>query len=123
MKESEDKNWKEEILKDFEKPTHAGFNDEVMSMIDELESKPAFNPTPLISVRQWFFTAVVASIIILLGVFVQYRIELDFGYVETYTEKFMHWINANMEVLWVAFALVGVFFVFTLMNQNKLSIK
>lgn len=123
MKESTDKNWKEEVLRDFEKPTHAGFNDEVMGMIEELENKPVAKPVPLISVRQWFFTALIASIIILLGVFVQYKIELDFGYVETYSMKMLDWINTNMEILWVTFALVGVFFVFAVFNQKKLTLK
>lgn len=123
MKESTDKNWKEEILKDFEKPTHAGFNDEVMNMIKNLEDKPVVKPAPLISVRQWFFTALIASIIILLGVFVQYKMELDFTYVETYSLKILEWINTNMEILWVAFALVGVFFVFAVLNQKKLTFK
>ena len=123
MKESEDKNWKEQILKDFEKPTHAGFNDEVMDMIEELGNKPAVKPAPLINVKQWFYTALIGSLIVLLAVFVQYKIELDFGYVETYSMKMLDWINGNMEVLWVAFALVGVFFVFALLNQKRLTLK
>ncbi len=123
MKESEDKNWKEEILHDFVKPTHEGFNDDVLGMIGELENKPAVNPTPLISVKQWFCTAMTASIIVLLAVFVQYRIELNFSYVETYSVKVMDWINENMEILWTAFALVGVFFVISLINQSKMIFK
>lgn len=123
MKESEDNNWREEILKDFKKPTHAGFKDEVMDMIEGLDNKPAVKPAPLISVKQWFFTVLVASLIVLLAVFVQYKIELDFGYVETYSMKMLDWINSNMEILWVAFALVGVFFVFALFNQKRLTFK
>lgn len=123
MKESEDKIWKDEILNDFEKPTHAGFNDDVMSMIEELENKPVVKPAPLISAKQWFFTALIGSLIILLAVFVQYKIELDFGYVETYSMKMLDWINTNMEILWIAFALVGVFFVFVVLNQKRLTIK
>lgn len=123
MKESEDKNWKEEILNDFEKPTHAGFNDEVMGKIEELENKPVVKSAPLISAKQWFFTALIASLIVFLAVFVQYKIELDFGYIETYSVKIMDWINANMGILWIAFALVGVFFVFAVLNQKRLTFK
>jgi hypothetical protein len=35
MKESEDKFWKEEILKDFEKPTHQGFTEDVMQVLEQ----------------------------------------------------------------------------------------
>ncbi len=123
MKESEGKSWKEEILHDFVKPTHEGFNDEVMGMIGELENKPVLKPEPLISARQWFFAAMTASIIVLLAVFVQYRIELNFSYVETFSVKFMDWINANTEILWTAFALVGALFVISLINSTKMIFK
>ena len=123
MKESEDKNWKEEILKDFEKPTHTGFNDEVMDLIQDLEKKPAMKPAPLISAQQWFFTALIASIIVLIGVFVQYQIQLDFGYIEMYSAKMLEWINSNMQIIWSLFALVAVFFIFSLMNRKGNLIK
>lgn len=120
MKESEDKNWKEEVLKDFQKPTHSGFNDEVMGMIEELENKPVVKPAPLISAKQWFFIALIASLIVLLGVFVQYRVELDFGYMETYSMKILDWINANLEILWSVFTFVGVLFIYSILNQRRL---
>lgn len=123
MKESEDNNWKNEILKDFEKATHAGFNDEVMGMIEGLEKKHVVKTAPLISAKQWFFAALTGSLFVLIAVFVQYEIEIDFGYVETCSLKMLDWINGNMELLWIAFTLVGAIFVFALFNQKRLTIK
>lgn len=123
MKESENSIWKEEILKDFRVPTQAGFDEKVMGLIEELENKPVVKPAPLVSLKQWFYTILVASLVVLMAVFVQYKIELDFGFLETYSFQLLDWINAHMGTLWTLFSLVGVFFVFTLFNQKRLIYK
>lgn len=123
MKESEDKNWKEEILKDFEKPTHSGFTDEVLQNIGEVEHKQSFRPAPLISAKGWFFTALIFGIVVLLAVFVEYKIEFEFGFIEDYSEKLLKLLNDNTPVLWIIFSLVAVLFVLAVMNQKRFTFK
>jgi len=123
MKESQDKNWKDEVLSNFEKPTHSGFTDEVMRNINALDEKVSVQPAPLISSKQWFYTGLVFSIIILLTVFVEYKMDFEFGYIEDFSTQLLQWVNDNLSSLWIVLTLLSVFFVFSLINQKKFTFK
>ncbi|MEX2485689.1 MAG: hypothetical protein WED10_14045 [Brumimicrobium sp.] len=120
MKESEDKFWKGEILKDFEKPTHQGFTEDVMRSIEKEQEVKSFAYQPLIGTKQWLITAFVLAIIILVAVFVEYKIEFDLGYFEKYSQQLLELLNDNSSFLWITFSLVGVFFVYTIIGKNSL---
>lgn len=119
MKESENRYWEEELLKDFKKPTHAGFEEEVMTKIEALEKKPIVQSAPLISLKQWFYVTLIGALIVLTAVFVQYRLELHVEFLETFSHKLLDWINIHIGTLWTLFSLVGVFFVYTLFNYKR----
>jgi hypothetical protein len=123
MKESQDKNWKDEVLSNFEKPTHSGFTDEVMRNINALDEKVSVQPAPLISSKQWFYTGLFFSIIILLTVFVEYKMDFEFGYIEDFSTQLLQWVNDNLSSLWIVLTLLSVFFVFSLINQKKFTFK
>jgi hypothetical protein len=123
MKESQDKNWKDEVLSNFEKPRHSGFTDEVMRNINALDEKVSVQPAPLISSKQWFYTGLFFSIIILLTVFVEYKMDFEFGYIEDFSTQLLQWVNDNLSSLWIVLTLLTVFFVFSLINQKKFTFK
>lgn len=118
MKESEDKFWKEEILKDFEKPTHQGFTEDVMKGIDQMEATTSTSYEPLISPKQWLITALILATITVVAIFFQYKIQFDLGYFEKYSQQLMELLNENTSVLWVSLSLVSVFFVYSLFGKG-----
>lgn len=120
MKEQEDKFWKEEILKDFEKPTHQGFTEDVMRGIEQVQEVKSSAYEPLISPKQWLFTAFVLAIVTVLSIFVEYKIEFDFSYIEKYSQQLLELLNKNASFLWISFSLVGVFFVYSVFGKNSL---
>lgn len=120
MKESEHKFWKEEILKDFDKPTHQGFTEDVMQGIAQTQESRATAYEPLISTKQWLITVFILAIITTVAVFFQYKIQIDLGYFEKYSQQLLTFLNKNSSVLWVSFSLVSVFFVYTLFGRGTL---
>ena len=121
MKELQESEWKNEVLKNFKQTTHSGFSEEVMDKIIEIENKPAQKPAPLISAQQWFFTSMIASFIVLFSVLVLNKVVVDFHYIEDYSIQLMNWINLHLKELWSLFALIGVFFIYTLFKQRIFS--
>lgn len=85
--------------------------------------KPVVKPAQLISNRQWLFTAIIASLLVVLCVFVQYPIDMELGGIKKYQNVMEDWISTNMSLLWTVFALVGFFFVFVVLNQKRLTFK
>lgn len=120
MKEQGDKFWKKEILKDFEKPTHQGFTEDVMRGIEKQQESKSSAYEPLISPKQWLFTAFVLAIVTVLAIFVEYKIEFSLGYFEKYSQQLLELLNENSSFLWITFSLVGVFFVYTVIGKNSL---
>lgn len=119
MKESEDKFWKEEVLKDFEKPTHQGFTEDVMRGI-ELAEESSTAYEPLISPKQWLITAFILATITTVAIFFQYKIQIDLGYFENYSQQLLAFLNENITLMWVGLSLVSVFFVFSLFSKGSL---
>lgn len=119
MKEQEDKFWKEEILKDFEKPTHQGFTEDVMRGIEKQQESKSSTYEPLISPKQWLFTAFVLAIVSVLAIFVEYKIEFDLSYIEKYSQQLLELLNENSSFLRITFSLVGVFFVYSVFGKNS----
>lgn len=119
MKEQEDKFWKEEILKDFEKPTHQGFTEDVMRGIEQKKESKSSAYEPLISPKQWLFTIFVLAIVTVFAVFTEYKIEFDLSYIEKYSHQLLELLNENSSFLWISFSLVGVFFVYTVFGKNS----
>ncbi len=120
MKESEDKFWKEEILKDFEKPTHQGFTEDVMRGIEQEQESKSAAYEPLISPKQWLLTAFIMVTITIVAIFFQYKIQIDLGYFEKYSQQLLEFLNANNSMLWVSLSLVSVFFVFSVFGKGVL---
>lgn len=120
MKESEDKFWKEEILKDFEKPTHQGFTEDVMKSIDQMNTATSTSYEPLISPKQWLITAFILAIISVIAIFFQYKFQFDLGYFEKYSQMLVQFLNENTATLWVCLSLVSVFFVFSVFGKGSL---
>jgi hypothetical protein len=120
MKESEDKFWKEEILKDFEKPTHQGFTEDVMRGIEQEQESKSAAYEPLISPKQWLLTAFVMVTITIVAIFFQYKIQFDLGYFEKYSQQLLEFLNTNTSMLWVSLSLVSVFFVFSVLGKGVL---
>jgi len=119
MKESEDKFWKEEVLKDFEKPTHQGFTEDVMQGIDQIETTSSAYE-PLISHKQWLVTALILTTITFVAIFFQYKIQFDFGYFEKYSQQLIQFLNENTSLLWVSLSLVSVFFIYSLFGKRRI---
>jgi hypothetical protein len=120
MKESEDKFWKEEVLKDFEKPTHQGFTEDVMQGIEQAEESKSRAYEPLISPKQWLITSFCLAIVTIVGVILQYEIQLDLGYFERYSQQFLQFLNENTSLLWISLSLVSVFFVYSVFGKSSL---
>tara|TARA_R100000951_G_C2594013_1_gene166015 strand:+ start:87 stop:458 length:372 start_codon:yes stop_codon:yes gene_type:complete len=120
MKESEDKFWKEEILKDFEKPTHQGFTEDVMQGIDQVDAAKSTSYEPLISPKQWLVTVSILATITIVAIFFQYKIQFNLGYFEKYSQQLLEFLNENTAMLWVSLSLVSVFFVFSLFGKGIL---
>ncbi|PHR47005.1 MAG: hypothetical protein COA32_08770 [Fluviicola sp.] len=120
MKESEDKFWKEEILKDFDKPTHQGFTEDVMQGIAQTQESRATAYEPLISSKQWLITAFILAIITTVAVFFQYKIQIDLGYFEKYSQYLIEFLNENTSLLWIGLSLVSVFFAVSVFGKGKI---
>jgi hypothetical protein len=120
MKESEDNFWKEEILKDFEKPTHQGFTEDVMKGLEQVEFSKSNAYEPLISAKQWLITAFILVAITITAIFLQYKIQFEFGYFETYSQQLLDFLNKNTSMLWVTLSLVSVFFVYSVFGKRSL---
>lgn len=120
MKESEDKFWKEEILKDFEKPTNQGFTDDVMKGIDQMDTVKSISYEPLISTKQWLVTALIFTSITLVAIFLQYKVQFELGYFEEYSQQFLEFLNENTAMLWVCLSLVSVFFAYSVFGKRSL---
>jgi hypothetical protein len=123
MKELEDDFWKEEILKDFNKPTHQGFTEEIMQQI-ELANKPLSNAyEPLISPKQWLITACIALAFVIFAVLFDSKIQIDLGYFETLNAQFIEFLQENTSLLWISFSLVSFFFVFSFIKKGLFFVK
>jgi len=120
MKEPEDNFWKEEILKDFEKPTHQGFTGDVMQGIEQTQKVKSAAYEPLISPKQWLITAFILAIITTVAIFFQYKIQFDLGYLERYSQQLLQFLSENTSLLWGSLSLVSVFFVFSVVGKGKL---
>jgi hypothetical protein len=118
MKEPEDNFWKEEILKDFEKPTHQGFTEDVMQVLEQKQESKSAAYEPLISSKQWLITAFVLTTISIVAVFFQYKIEFDLGYFEKYSQQLLQLLKENTSFLWISFSLVGVFFTYSIIGNG-----
>lgn len=123
MKELEDDFWKEEILKDFNKPTHQGFTEEVMQQI-ELANKPLSNAyEPLIRPKQWLITGCIALAFVIFAVLFDSKIQIDLGYFETLNVQFIEFLQENTSLLWISFSLVSFFFVFSFIKKGLFFVK
>jgi hypothetical protein len=118
MNESENKFWEEVILKDFEKPTHQGFTEEVMQGIEQKKESKSATYEPLISPKQWLITAFVLITISIVAISFQYKIEFDLGYLEKYSQQLLQLLNENTSFLWISFSLVGVFFAYSIIGNG-----
>jgi hypothetical protein len=120
MKELEDDFWKEAVLKDFEKPTHQGFTEDVMCSIEEGKVVKSAAYKPLISKKQWLAIALFYVVIIGVGIFAESTMRFDLGVLEKYSDQLMQIVNENISTLWVSLSMVSVFFVASIFGKKSL---
>lgn len=116
MKQQDNK-WKKAVLHNFEKPTHQGFTEDVMQNI-ERQQQPA-RPAPLISPKQWLFAGVALGLIIFITIISAFKWDADFDWIQTYSGELSTFLNEQTSLLWIAFSLTTVFFVYLLFSHRK----
>ncbi len=117
MKKREDEKWKKAVLYDFEKPTHSGFTEDIMQIIERQEQ--SVRPAPLISSKQWVFVGFMLGLITLLVFIAEYKWDLNFESIHKYSEKLITLLIEQSSMLWIALSLVTVFFVYLLFQDRK----